>query len=97
MFDEESPKKSKHTIRSFSQETTALAKTYRIDDIWFIVTKKGLDGKSGKFLLAYEQSTGHFAGIGRDLEELYDYLKTHLHFIKNILKKHKEKECTSKT
>jgi hypothetical protein len=96
MFDEESPKRSKHIIRSFNQETTALAKTYRIDDIWFIVTKKRLDGKSSKFLLAYEQSTGHFVGIGRDLEELYNYLKTNLHLIKNILKKHKEKECTSK-
>ena len=97
MFDEESPNRSKHIIRSFHEETTTLAKTYRIDDIWFIVTKKGLDGNSSKFLLAYEQSTGHFAGIGRDLEELYGYLKTHLHFIKNILKKHKEKECNSNT
>lgn len=68
---QESLKSKKRTIRSFTEECTATAPLHRLNNFWFIVTKKDIGtGKASRFLIAYEAETGHYFSLGKDEEEL---------------------------
>jgi hypothetical protein len=68
---QETLKKKKRTIRSKIREDTTTAPLCRLNNIWFIVTKKDVDtGNSSKFLISYEAETGHYFCLGSSEPDL---------------------------
>lgn len=64
-------KRKKRTIRSRIREDTATAPLCRLENIWFIVTKKDVNtGSSSKYFIAYEAETGHYFCLGYTEEDL---------------------------